>query len=245
MLIVGSSAIGLASQSYSKRSKTGIANKADSLIAEQIKRRNRPIEQRFRALYRINRRPLARQLLESSSSTSRVLADLRWLLRRDIRERQILVNELEMVRQGIDMLNEPSPSPSKPPILTAPLASMSVVTPFGPQTSGLLRMTSRGVDLQTSAGESVVSPVDGTLVYIGPLGGHNIDGVVIETANSYWVVISGLHVDKLATYEPSEAPVSRGNRLGTTAREVLHLELRIVNDHGGVPIAPSFAQIAN
>ncbi len=243
VIVGGTATFGLASSVGKTRTAAGIAANADALIAKQIAERSKPIADRGQALARLSRQPLARQLLEPASKTDRATADLRWLLRRDIRELKILKDELATVRAGAALLaaNQPAAQNSAP-TLTNPLPSSAlvddsaIVTSFGVRTRDRLTITSRGVDLAANVGDNVVSPIGGTVVHVGRLGQH--DGLILESSN-HWVVVSGLVLGSQQRSALGKT-IERGAAIGTAASATLHLEVRVVTDSGGLPVQPAF-----
>lgn len=132
---------------------------------------------------------------------------------------------------------------------SAPVTSGAIVLGYGAPYGGC---THRGVDLRADAGESVFSPVDGTITFAGAVpadGGGTCRAVTVETADGLRVSLM-----PLAETTVSEGSVVReGEQLGSVAAagdssspdSHVHLSLRrgesYLDPSGMLAVSPSEA----
>jgi murein hydrolase activator len=180
---------------------------------------------RLRALYPVLR-----------TRSVRARAGARLIVERELAERRLLADELDLLRGAAERTARDSSALAtlaSPPALVSP-SSGTIARRFGTFTHERSRATlsRRGIDLEVELHAPVVAPADGIVRFAGPIRGLD-QGVVIDHGG-YVSVIAKL--DEIAV--PQGAPVTAGARIARAARRRVYLEVRAGLGPGGRPIDP-------
>ncbi len=214
--------------------------KTESLLGDKYSVRRAETHQRVRALYKLSRSGWARLWFDAGERRAALLRReaAHRILRRDFRELALLRQEIAAAAAAEKRLKEERDQASKVRLpargsLLAPVAG-PVLSRFGDYRHGVshARLTRRGIELRSSAGQDVRAPASGEVRYAGAVRG--LGNAVIIAHDGYYSVIGELAELKVGLGEPIE----RGAVLGSAAGRRVYVEVRLALGGGGQPIDP-------
>ncbi|HUH06148.1 MAG TPA: M23 family metallopeptidase [Kofleriaceae bacterium] len=200
--------------------------------------RSTEVEQRVRALYKLARAGQAGLWLDPAQRTTRVhwRAAARRILRRDLRELDLLREELAVAHRAKALFQQLEPSAAGPAqrSLRRPVPG-SITSTFGTYRHAASRATlsRRGVEMRAERGDRVHAVEAGTVRFAGTLRG--LDQAVLIDHGGYTSVTARLGRVQVAV----GASVGPGQVVGQAAGHRVYLEIRLDLGPGGEPIDPA------
>jgi septal ring factor EnvC (AmiA/AmiB activator) len=178
-----------------------VAKRTREALEQKLDEREVVVKKRVRALYKLVRGGLAPLWIDEAERARlvRTRAAARRVIVRDLEERKALADELDRAREAEDrlagevaQLAAHQESPLAPKSFTRPVPG-ALAAPFGLwiEPTSKARMLRPGVELTAVAGEQVIAPAAGAILYTGPLRGLG-QTVIIDQGAGVLAVVAGL-----------------------------------------------------
>lgn len=200
--------------------------------------RSTEVEQRVRALYKLARAGQAGLWLDPAQRTTRVhwRAAARRILRRDLRELDLLREELAVAHRAEALFQQVEPGAAGPAerSLVRPVPGR-ITSTFGTYRHAASRATlsRRGVEMRTRPAAPIHAVATGTVRFAGTLRG--LDQAVVIDHGSYTSVTGRLGRVQVSVGQE----VGPGQAMGEAAGDRVYLEIRLDVGPGGEPLDPA------
>ena len=207
------------------------AERTRAAVEARLAAREGNLEARVRVLYKLTRAGTTPLWVDERARADLVQrrAVARRLILRDLAERRLLVEELAAAEAAHRrLLGEARlfrlmvTPPTAPRSLARPVAG-SVLERFGPYRDRGTRaaLVRRGIELSTRAGEAVVAPAAGTVLYAGEVRGLGTSVLLDHGAGRVSVL------GRLGSLQVTPSTwVERGTALGEPGQATIYLEIR-------------------
>ena len=214
-------------------------DKTRGLVADKLEEREGDLRGRVRALYKLTRGGMAPLWVDERARAELVQrrAAARRLILRDLEEHRKLRDELEAVDDGVTKLTAEARLLALATAPVPPRRSLARPVPgrllerFGPyrDRASRVKLLRRGIELRAHAGDVVVAPAAGKVVYAGELRGLGTTVILDHGAGLVSVIgrLSAAHV-ATGTWVEKERP------LGDPDGDRIYVELR----RAGRPVDP-------
>ncbi|HTM20902.1 MAG TPA: peptidoglycan DD-metalloendopeptidase family protein [Kofleriaceae bacterium] len=215
--------------------------RTESMLVDKITDRTAQVRLRVRALYELARAGQAGLWLDPTERRARLdwQVATRRVLDRDLKELEQFRAELastraararlEADRRAATGVHRPAPRSLRRPLAGEPVRGFG---PFTDDDSGA-RLSRRGIELHSRAGDEVGAVAGGTVAWAGPLRG--LDHAVIVDHGGFLSVVARLSSAEVAAGQR----VTAGQVLGRAAAGRVYLEIRLPVGPEGLPSDPA------
>ncbi len=214
--------------------------KTQGLLATKLTTRQDEMKRRLRAIYKLSRANWPRLWFEPEArrESARWVGAARRVAMRDIREIDMLHDEIAMANRADARLVEegrlrPAATPRRRS-LQWPVQDSSIVQHYGEYKgpSHRVKLRSRGVRIESEAGQAVFAVAAGRVRYQGPIRGLGTS-LIIDHGNAM-SVLGNLHRPSVRAGDT----VERDTVVATAEGESVYLEVRLVVGERGLNVNP-------